>query len=1203
VGASAPDDAPCARPSAAANQALEKDSVKHKFSLYTTFGRTVRRFGSLVAGVVLLLPIILAPVSAFAATIQTDLSVYQNGDTVTITGSGFGPTETVGLITTDPNSTIVDQGAATTDSQGSLTYQFILNATVAGLYTVNATGETSGLSASTQFDPKDKTSLTLSFTSPGSYGTAAAMSGTLNDDTAGSLMAGATISFATYSNSSCSAGQLLQTLGTATTGTSGANLGRYNFNARPASGSQFVQASYGGDTTHMNSDSTCIALTINPAATSTTGSASPTTIATGGSTVVSWTVSSTGGVTGATATGTAAIVQTAGPGTLTCSPASPSISAPETTGFGFTYTVNGSTNSAQRFTCSASAVGTYSYHVHFADSDGNYNASDSAVINLIVTSVSSMSVQSAAGSYGGTVNLTATLTSGGSGVNGRTLSFALNGSSAGTSTTNASGVATLSNASLAGINAGAYSSGVGASFAGDSTFAPSAGTATLTVNTKTVTPSVTVSDKPYDGTTAGTTSSCSLSGVVGTDNVLCDFSTSSATFADKNVGSGKTVTVTGLKLSGTAAANYSLSPTTATTTAAITAKGLTVSFTVQSRTYDGTALATVAGCTLSGVVAGDSVSCVFTGATAQFVDKNVGHGKTLAGTGFSLSGAGSGNYSIGAVNTSSADITPRDLTVIATGIDKGYDGNTSATVTLSTNKVAGDVLTASYTSALFSDKNAGTNKSVSVSGISISGADAGNYHLTSTTAATTAAITVRSVDVNFVADGKTYDGSVTAHIHTCSLSGAVAGDSVACDLSGASASFSDKNVGIAKTVTGAGFGLSGTDAGNYSIHTVITTTANITQRDLTVSATGVKRVYDGTRAATVNLSTDALAGDVVSPAYTSASFADKNVGTGEAVSVSGISISGTDAGNYHLTSATASTTADITQRDLTVSASGINRVYDQTTGASVTLSTNAVLGDAVSAAYTRASFADKNVGTGKPVSVSGISISGTDAGNYHLTSTTASTTATIAPRAVSLRADDKAKILGAADPPLTYTILSGALAGGDSWTGLLTRDPGEAVGSYTIRRGTLTVNDGDTGNDYTLSVTTGTFKILYATPGTCDGAAGHAILQPINTDQSSVFKQGSTVPAKFRVCDVNGASIGTPGVVSSFRLVQTISGTVTSVDEAVYSTTPDTAFRWDSTGQQWIFNISTTNLKSNATYVYVITLNDGSTIQFQFGLK
>ena len=51
--------------------------------------------------------------------------------------------------------------------------------------------------------------------------------------------------------------------------------------------------------------------------------------------------------------------------------------------------------------------------------------------------------------------------------------------------------------------------------------------------------------------------------------------------------------------------------------------------------------------------------------------------------------------------------------------------------------------------------------------------------------------------------------------------------------------------------------------------------------------------------------------------YTSTTFADKNVNTGIAVSVSGISISGADAGNYALANTTASTAADITARSLT----------------------------------------------------------------------------------------------------------------------------------------------------------------------------------------------------------------------------------------------------------------------------------------------
>jgi hypothetical protein len=86
------------------------------------------------------------------------------------------------------------------------------------------------------------------------------------------------------------------------------------------------------------------------------------------------------------------------------------------------------------------------------------------------------------------------------------------------------------------------------------------------------------------------------------------------------------------------------------------------------------------------------------------------------------------------------------------------------------------------------------------------------------------------------------------------------------------------------------------------------------------------------------------------------------------------------------------------------------------------------------------------------------------------------------------------------------------------------------------------------------------------------------------------------------VCSANGNSVGTAGVVKSFNIIQTINGTPSDVTESVDSTTPDTAFRWDPTAQQWIFNISTKSMLAHTTYVFAIGLNDGSVIQFQFGL-
>ncbi len=107
-----------------------------------------------------------------------------------------------------------------------------------------------------------------------------------------------------------------------------------------------------------------------------------------------------------------------------------------------------------------------------------------------------LAVAPATGTYGGTVNLSATLTAGAAGVSGKSISFTLNGNSVGSATTDGSGVASLSNVSLAGINAGTYPTGVGASFAGDVDYIAAGGTAALTVNQATTTTALTSDVNP-----------------------------------------------------------------------------------------------------------------------------------------------------------------------------------------------------------------------------------------------------------------------------------------------------------------------------------------------------------------------------------------------------------------------------------------------------------------------------------------------------------------------------------------------------------------------------------------------------------------------------------------------------------------------------------------------------------------------------------
>src|SRR5213078_2039518 len=131
---------------------------------------------------------------------------------------------------------------------------------------------------------------------------------------------------------------------------------------------------------------------------------------------------------------------------------------------------------------------------------------------------------------------------------------------------------------------------------------------------------------------------------------------------------------------------------------------------------------------------------------------------------------------------------------------------------------------------------------------------------------------------------------------------------------------------------------------------------------------------------------------------------------------------------------------------------------------------------------------------------------------------------------------------------------NGNFLAADGVTATYSRAPGETVGKYHI---TATLSTTGALSNYSITNLGADFSIMYAQSGLCLGSPGHAILQPINADGTSVFKQGSTVPAKFRVCDAAGNSIGTSGVVTSFKNTKIINGTeVATPNEDVLSTTP-----------------------------------------------
>jgi hypothetical protein len=250
------------------------------------------------------------------------------------------------------------------------------------------------------------------------------------------------------------------------------------------------------------------------------------------------------------------------------------------------------------------------------------------------------------------------------------------------------------------------------------------------------------------------------------------------------------------------AGNGSYAGASGTSTIDVAPRGLTISAGGQDKVYDGTILARVS--LSDNRLAGDQLIDSDSGAT--FEDKNVGTGKTINVSGLSISGPSAGDYALANTTSSTTgSITPRTLTVTATGQDRVYDGTTAATVTLSDDRAASDTFTETYGSANFSDKNSGSHKSVTVSGIAISGGDAGNYTLGITTATTTAAITLRTATLTGItANDKVYDGTHFTTVNTAgtTIIGVIPADrqDFNFNVDRATGYFSDKNAGTGKTV-------------------------------------------------------------------------------------------------------------------------------------------------------------------------------------------------------------------------------------------------------------------------------------------------------------------------------------------------------------------------------------------------------------------
>ena len=218
--------------------------------------------------------------------------------------------------------------------------------------------------------------------------------------------------------------------------------------------------------------------------------------------------------------------------------------------------------------------------------------------------------------------------------------------------------------------------------------------------------------------------------------------------------------------------------------------------------------------------------------SAVYNSKDVANANTVT---FTPDAVTTGNYTLTADQTLSAAATITPKTISVSGIqvaDKVYDGTTAAQISNSgelTGVQTGDTVTVdlSNLTAAFADKNAGEDKAVTLSSVTLGGADAGNYTL-SAQSTVAADITPRELAVtnvvtseqhlDFLMLGAMINPSLNPYVNvtTGTLANAVAGDDVAL---GCTTWYQKLLAGDAVPVI-CKFTLTGADKGNYVIGSI-----------------------------------------------------------------------------------------------------------------------------------------------------------------------------------------------------------------------------------------------------------------------------------------------------------------------------------------------------------------------------------------------
>lgn len=255
-------------------------------------------------------------------------------------------------------------------------------------------------------------------------------------------------------------------------------------------------------------------------------------------------------------------------------------------------------------------------------------------------------------------------------------------------------------------------------------------------------------------------------------------------------------------------------------------------------------------------------------------------------------------------------IDKANLVISTSDVNKVYDGGLNAAGSASGTLFGDDTLTGG--TFVFTDKNAGTNKTVKVSDVTVNDGNNGDNYTVTYVDNTTSTINPFAVSLT---GSRSYDGTSDVSAGALTIGTLVGTETLVLVGSG---SVADKHVAAGKTVTLGSLALAdGSNHGLASNYTFTdgTQTVDITQAALMLSTGNVTKIYDGSTTATGSATVIGgrlFDGDLISGG--SFAFTDPNVGIGnKTVTVGGVTVTDGNSGGNYAVSYTDNTTSTITE--------------------------------------------------------------------------------------------------------------------------------------------------------------------------------------------------------------------------------------------------------------------------------------------------